>query len=76
MTTEFDSKKLSEAITLCNEILEWADAKGSFDTTFVESVQEQIVKQDFVTERQYEALQKIYRTFDVGMGAGTPFERF
>ena len=41
-------------------ILEWADEeKPEFDTGFVESLQDQLEKKDFLTDAQEEALDNI-----------------
>lgn len=61
-------EKLTEAEKLCIEILNWSENShraSNFDTTFVESVLEQLYERDSVTDKQINAVANIVDRFEV-----------
>ena len=56
---------INEAQELIDQILEWAENKSWFDSSFVEDVQDQMWGKGFVTELQIEGLYNIIEKFDI-----------
>ncbi len=61
------SAKLGEYEDKCAAIMSWADERGDddFDTTFVESIQEQIEKGRDLTQKQMDAIDNIIDQFRI-----------
>lgn len=46
-------------------VLEWAETKQDFDTSFVKSIENYLEKHERITDRQEEALDNIIRRFKI-----------
>jgi len=54
-----DNKLLKEYFRKIHSILQWATTQNNFDTSFIESVQENMIKYRNITARQQQAIDNI-----------------
>ena len=54
-----------EYIQKCETILQWAITRKKFDISFIENVLSFIEENDFITEKQMNAIDKIIKNFRI-----------